>query len=187
VTDHSNDVDVVDALTTDHREAEELLGRARAATDPQERRDLADQLIAELVRHSVAEEMWVYPAMREALPDGDEAVEHDTKEHKELEVVMKQLEGADPAGEDFDLHLQRIEVLLRDHVTDEEQEQFPKLRQALPPERLVQLKGQVEAAKAIAPTRPHPLSPNSPLFHFTAGPGVGLVDRLRDKLTNRST
>ena len=186
-TGHATDQDVVDVLTTDHREVEELLAQIHAAATGEERRDLADQLVAELVRHSVAEEMWVYPAMRDSLPDGDEAVEHDTKEHKELETVMKQLEGADADGEDFLLHVRRIEVLLRDHVADEEQEQFPQLRAALSEEQLVELKERVEVAKKIAPTRPHPLSPNSELFHKTVGPGVGLVDRLRDALTKRST
>jgi len=51
----------------------------------------------------------------------------------------------------------------------------------------IKLKGKVETAKAAAPTRPHPLSPNAELFHKTVGPGVGMVDRLRDKLTGRST
>ena len=43
----------------------------------------------------------------------------------------------------------------------------------------------MEAAKTIAPTRPHPGSPNSELFHMTIGPGVGMVDRLRDALSGR--
>ena len=54
---------------------------------------MADTVITELVRHSVAEEMYVYPAMREHLPDGEQAVEHDIEEHKELERTMKELEG----------------------------------------------------------------------------------------------
>ena len=45
----------------------------------------------------------------------------------------------------------------------------------------------VQAAKKLAPTRPHPAAPNAELFHKVAGPGVGLVDRLRDRLTGRST
>jgi hypothetical protein len=45
----------------------------------------------------------------------------------------------------------------------------------------------VEAAKKLAPTRPHPGAPDSELFHKPAGPGVGLVDRLRDRLTDRAT
>ena len=43
----------------------------------------------------------------------------------------------------------------------------------------------VEAAKKAAPTRPHPSAPHSALFHKTVGPGIGMVDRLRDKLTGR--
>jgi len=45
----------------------------------------------------------------------------------------------------------------------------------------------VETAKKLAPTRPHPGAPHSELFHKLVGPGVGMVDRLRDKLTGRST
>jgi hypothetical protein len=47
--------------------------------------------------------------------------------------------------------------------------------------------GKVETAKKLAPTRPHPSAPNAELFHKLVGPGVGLVDRLRDKLTGRAT
>ena len=63
-------LDVVDVLTTDHDEATALLAEISATPDAETRRDLADTLIAELVRHSVAEEMYVYPAMRKHLPDG---------------------------------------------------------------------------------------------------------------------
>ena len=38
----------------------------------------------------------------------------------------------------------------------------------------------------IAPTRPHPAASNAELFHKLVGPGVGLVDRVRDKLTGRN-
>lgn len=45
----------------------------------------------------------------------------------------------------------------------------------------------VEAAKKLAPTRSHPSAPRSELFHKSVGPGVGMVDRLLDKLTGRHT
>ena len=187
MSDHSNDHDVVDVLTTDHREATELIEQILGTSDPEQRRDLADSLISELVRHSVAEEMYVYPAMRDHLPNGDEAVEHDTSEHKELEALMKALEAADAGSSEFTSTVEQIRAALRDHVSDEENEQFPALRQHLPQEKLVELKEKVELAKKIAPTRPHPSAPNAELFHKMVGPGVGLVDRLRDRLTGRST
>lgn len=179
--------DVVDVLTADHRDVTALIGEIWTIRDPMMRRDLADTAISELVRHAVAEEMYVYPAMRKHLPDGDKAVEHDTEEHKELEQLMKELEGIDVGKPEFETTLRRLESVLADHIQDEESEQFPELRQRIPREELVEMAGKVETAKKLAPTRPHPSAPNSEVFHKLAGPGVGLVDRLRDMLTHRAT
>src|SRR4051812_49808718 len=123
MTTSTGDQDVVDILTADHREVLALVGQIPTA-DPEQRRDMTDTVIAELVRHSVAEEMYVYPAMRKYLPDGDAAVEHDTSEHKELEVTMKQLESVDVADVRFAELLRQLEAVLADHVADEERDQF---------------------------------------------------------------
>ncbi|NHC15072.1 hemerythrin domain-containing protein [Motilibacter deserti] len=186
MTDTGTRRDVVDILSSDHTEFLALITTIRASAEPAERRDLADTLIAELVRHAVAEEMYVYPAMRDHLPDGAEKVEHDTREHKELEVTMKAMEAADAADARFLELLTELETTLRDHVEDEEADQFPQLRAHIPPDQLVELGGKVETAKKLAPTRPHPAAPNAELFHKLVGPGVGLVDRLRDKLSGRN-
>jgi hypothetical protein len=51
----------------------------------------------------------------------------------------------------------------------------------------VELRLKVEMAEKVAPTRAHPESPHSELFHKVVGPGVGMVDRLRDALSGRMT
>jgi hemerythrin-like domain-containing protein len=187
MTQSSTQQDVVDVLTQDHHEVLDLLATIERTTDLGERRDIADTVIAEIVRHSVAEEMYVYPAMRDHVENGDAEVQHDIEEHQELEETLKALEGVDASDAEFDRLVAKVTEQLRHHATDEEQNQFPQLRRAVPAEQLVELAGKVEAAKKVAPTRPHPASPHSELFHKLAGPGVGLVDRLRDKMTNRST
>jgi hemerythrin-like domain-containing protein len=187
VTDTPVQQDVVDLLTTDHHEVIDLLQQIKISTDAEERRDLADTVISELVRHSVAEEMYVYPAMKKYLPDGDQAVDHDVEEHKELEKTMKKLESVDAQSSDFTQLLADLENILRDHVRDEENEQFPQLRAQVPGEELIEIGEKVENAKKLAPTRPHPMAPNNEVFHKLVGPGVGLVDRLRDKLTGRAS
>jgi hemerythrin superfamily protein len=187
MTVSQNDRDVVDVLSSDHQDFLVLVGEIRTVADPMMRRDLTDTLISEIVRHAVAEEMYVYPAMRKHLPDGEKAVEHDVEEHKEIEVTMKQLEGAEVGSPEFDEALTRLEELLTDHVRDEESEQFPELRRRIPREELTGLAGKVETSKKLAPTRPQPVAPNNQVFHKLVGPGVGLVDRLRDKLTGRAT
>lgn len=187
MTDKGSDQDVVDVLTTDHRGVEDLLAQIWATTDAERRRDLADVLISELVRHAVAEELFVYPAMRRYLPDGDEAAEHDTREHEDLERTMKSLEAVDASDSRFEEMVRHLEETLRDHIQDEESDQFLQLRAKIPRDELVQMAGRVQAAKAVAPTRPHPSTPNTPVVHALVGPGGGLVDRLRDKLSGRST
>ena len=149
--------DVVDELTADHRAALDLLDQIESSTDPDERRGLA----------------------RDALPDGEEEVRHDVEEHAELEGIMKRLESADSRDPGFDGLVTEMTEALRHHARTEETEQFPKLRARLTPERLVELRDEVQKAKQVAPTRPHPQAPNSELFHKMVGPGVGLVDRLR--------
>ena len=184
MTTSTGDQDVVDILTTDHHEVLDLIGQIPGA-DPGQRRDMADTVIAELLRHSVAEEMYVYPAMKDHLPEGESRVQHDVEEHQQLVETMKELEDVDSADPRFLQTLGRLETVLRDHVSDEENDQFPLLRAHLTREQLVEIGSKVETAKKAAPTRPHPSAPHSELFHKTLGPGVGLVDRLRDKLTGR--
>ncbi len=179
--------DVTAILTEDHKSMRDLLAQVSTTTDPEERRDLVDTVTAEVMRHAVAEEMHVYPAMEEYLPNGTEEVEHDKKEHDELVRLMKKLEGVDASSQGFLDLVGEFEEKLDHHASDEEDDQFPKLRTHLSREKLEELGEQVERAKMMAPTRPHPSAPHSELFHKTVGPGVGMVDRLRDRLTGRST
>jgi hypothetical protein len=101
--------------------------------------------------------------------------------------VMKKMEDVDAADAQFMDLVRELERQLRHHIDDEEADQFPQLRAHIPADELVQMGQKVESAKKLAPTRPHPHAPHSELFHKTIGPGVGMVDRLRDKLTGRNT
>jgi hemerythrin superfamily protein len=186
MTSTAPDVDVVDLLTTDHHDILDLLASMAEDLDPHAQRDVADTVTAELIRHSVAEEMYVYPAMRDHLPDGEQVVQHDIEEHQELEEALQQWERTDGGTAEFAAARSRVEELLRHHASDEEQEQFPQLRAHIPHDQLVQMGQKVATAKQLAPTRPHPNSPHSELFHKALGPGVGLIDKMRDALSGRA-
>ncbi|WNM41434.1 hemerythrin domain-containing protein [Micromonospora halotolerans] len=180
--------DVVDVLTTDHHEVEAIFVELESRQgSPEHRRQLADVMIAELVRHAVAEEAYVYPAARKALPDGDQLAEHEISEHADAERTMKELESVDPSDPRFDELLTHLTATIRHHVQDEESDLFPRLRAACAREELVELAGKVEAAKKSAPTRPHPAAPDHPPANRLLAPGAGLVDRMRDALSGRPT
>ncbi|WFF02608.1 hemerythrin domain-containing protein [Micromonospora sp. WMMD964] len=180
--------DAVDILVADHREVEALLVEleTRRGT-PEHRRHLVDVVIAELVRHAVAEEAYVYPIARKALPDGNEIADREIAEHAEAEQTMKELESADPSDSRFDELLAHLTRTIREHVREEENELFPRLRAATAREELVDVAAKVTAVKEIGPTRPHPGSPDHPPANKLLAPGIGLVDRLRDALSGRPT
>lgn len=180
-------MDVTDILTVDHKDMVDLCGQIEGTTDPAQRRDLADTVIAEVVRHAVAEEMHVYPVIEEHVPNGAEEVEQDKREHAELQRVMQKMENLDASTPAFMERVRELEGLLRHHAHDEESRQFPQLRTHVPHDKLVKLGETVLKAKEAAPTRPHPNAPQAELFHKTIGLGVGMIDRLRDKLTGRHT
>ncbi|CCH15629.1 hemerythrin domain-containing protein [Micromonospora lupini] len=184
----TGDQDVVDILVADHREVETLFVEleTRQGT-PEHRRQLADVVIAELVRHAVAEEAYVYPTARKALPDGDQIAEHEIEEHSDAERTMKDLESVDPSDPRFDELLAHLTSTIRHHVKDEESDLFPRLRAAAAREELVELAAKVTAFKKVAPTRPHPTAPDHPPANKLLAPGTGMIDRLRDALSDRPT
>lgn len=185
--DESSSRDVVDILSEDHREFLGTIDQIMVTEQPEQRRDLTDVLIAEIMRHAVAEEMYVYPAIKKHVPDGEASVEHDKEEHEQIVRLMKSLEDVDASETRFTDLLTELRSLLEHHATDEETEQFPQLRAHIPGQELVDIGGKVEKAKKLAPTRPHPSAPHSQAFHKLVGPGVGFVDRLRDRLEGRDT
>ncbi|MER6349880.1 hemerythrin domain-containing protein [Streptomyces sp. NPDC001595] len=177
---------VIDELMTDHREVEALFGRIEGLpVGHKDRKMYADQVTMELVRHSVAEEAHLYPAVRAHLPNGDAMADQEIDDHSKAERIMKDLEGCDADDPEFDRLVGMLMSEIRSHVADEEQNLFPLLRQACPAETLDELGDKVRQAKKMAPTRPHPSAPDRPPANKLLAPGMGLVDRMRDALTGR--
>lgn len=182
--------DVIALLVNDHREVEAMFHQLEntARDDVDTHRRLSAQVIAELVRHSVAEEQYLYPAVRKVVPDGDEIADHEIEEHSEAERTMKRLEACDPeinAG-DYQENLRNLMSEIRHHVEEEEKELFPKLSANANSQDLDELGAKLARAKDRAPTRPHPSAPDTPPANKLLDPGAGLVDRVRDALSGRN-
>lgn len=179
------ETDLVTVITEDHRAVERVFTELEREPHAGNRKDVTDHVIAELVRHSVAEEQYMYPAAREYLQDGGRIADHEIEEHGEAEKVMKQLERKEPGDPEFESLLAKLIADVRHHIQDEETDLLPRLRAACTPEELQRLGEKVLAAKKIAPTRPHPSSPDQPPANRILGPGVAFVDKIRDALAGR--
>jgi hemerythrin superfamily protein len=178
--------DLIEVIIKDHRDFEAVFRELEAHTGSAEhRKDLVDHVIAELVRHSVAEEQFMYPAARSRLPGGDEIVDHELHEHAEAEEVMKRLEGLEPDDPAFEPLVKQLADDIRHHIAEEEGDLLPKLKEACDREELQHLGFKVVKAKEFAPTRPHPHAPDTPPANLVLGPGVGFIDKIRDTLSHR--
>lgn len=183
--------DVIEVLEHDHREVEQMFAELEslrgASTDEarSRRKDVTDQVTIELVRHSVAEEVLVYPQVEKKV--SAEEVEHARKEHAEAEKTLHRLEKLDPDDPAFDDELETLMGEIRHHIEDEEGEMFAHMRQVIAQDELRTLGARVEAFKKVAPTRPHPNVPNEALPRMAAGPAASLLDRMRDLATGRGT
>ena len=181
--------DVIEVLEHDHREVEEMFSEleslrgASTEEDKQRRKDLTEQVTIELVRHSVAEEVLVYPKVEAQV--SKEEVEHAREEHAEAEETLQRLEKLDADDPKFDDELKTLMDEIRHHIEDEEGEMFAHMRQEIDPDELRKLGARVEAFKKVAPTRPHPNVPNTPGARTAAGPAASLIDRMRDLASGR--
>jgi hemerythrin superfamily protein len=184
--EHHPDDDVIAELIVDHREVDEMLTRLQGdQVSAEERQDTMEQVIIELIRHAIAEESYLYPAIEDRVPNGKQIADKERADHQEVEELLKQLEGEDPHDPSSRPTLAKLVTDLHQHIADEENNLFPALRQVYSEQELRDLGDKVRTAKRAAPTRPHPSAPRGEMARKTLGPMVGLVDRTRDLLTGR--
>jgi len=176
-------MDAISFLKHDHREVEELFKRFEAAGEKalKLKRSLVDKIITALSQHAAIEEALLYPAAREVLDDEDIVLEA-LEEHHVVKWTLNELRKMPADAERFDAKVQVLMESVRHHVKEEEQELFPKLREAMEPAQLKQMGAALERMKEGAPTRPHPRSPDAPPGNLVATPMAAAMDKGRDLL-----
>ncbi len=181
--------DVVELLSADHREFDRIfreLEQLVGQTGPEalrRKRELVDEVTIGLVKHSVAEETQVYPRVEKQVDK--EQAEHAKHEHAEAEETMKRLERMDADDPGFDGAVADLIREIRHHVQEEESRMFTELRSSFSRDELVHMAEKVEGVKKIAPTRPHPMTPNEAGVRTVLGPVASLLDHLRDAVSGR--
>src|SRR5690349_20788640 len=118
-------MNLLDQLTTEHREAEELLARLKDTDPGAERDELIEQLTGALRTHMAVEEQFVYPVVADTL--GHETEEEAEVEHQLAREGLAKLDEL-RAAPGFGAVVDMVEAGIAHHVDEEENEVFPKLR-----------------------------------------------------------
>jgi hemerythrin-like domain-containing protein len=137
-------------------------------------------------QHEAIEEQFFWPAVREALDDGNELADEAITQEQEGKKLLQRLNDGEPGDPDYQQALQEFVKAGREHIMYEQQVVWPRFEAAVGREELEKLGEKLEQAKKVAPTRPHPDTPANAAVQKTMGMGAAVVDHVRDAVSGRA-
>ncbi|UQV44470.1 hemerythrin domain-containing protein [Janthinobacterium lividum] len=142
------DMDAIEMLTQDHQAVKELFEQYEALSDRSlvSKRKLALKICLELTKHATAEEEIFYPAVLQASRENKELVDEAVVEHASAKELIAQIVAMAPGEDLYDAKVKVLSEQIEHHVQEEEQEMFPKAREAQLD--LLALGGEIAARKA---------------------------------------
>lgn len=173
-------MDIIQLLTDDHHEVNQLFGRVSRASKPETENELTKQIIHELSIHAAVEETFVYPLVRAKLSGGSEVADRSIEEHHGMKRLLADLEKLDVGTAQFTRKMDELISAVRHHVAEEEGGVLPKLRRETDADLRKKVGAVVEKAKAVVPTHPHPMVGGKAMTQLLAGPWASLADHVRD-------
>lgn len=182
-------VDLVEAVRREHRSILALLDRLddryeRWPLHEHSLRKTVAHLVAAESRHEAAEIRYLWPVVRDTLPQYAEiravAQTQERDARRRLHALSRSLRSPSlPEG------IPAASKALRMHIGLEESQILPSLQSSLDPDDSIRIGRLFAAASAAGPTRPHPKLPAVPGLVAAASPIAARLDRIRDLLRIR--
>jgi hemerythrin-like domain-containing protein len=124
------ETDALTLLKADHEAVAEMLEQYEEASED-DKEDLAEDICFALTVHAQIEEEIFYPAARDVLEEEDlELVNEADVEHGAVKQLIAQIQSSDVADDHFDAMVKVLGEYVKHHVSEEENELFPKLLKA---------------------------------------------------------
>ena len=115
---------------------------------------LVDRIIELLTVHTYIENEVMYPRVRELVPELEDDVLESYEEHHVADVLVMELSAMKPDDERFTAKTTVLIENVRHHIEEEEDEWFPKVREALGRKVLQEIGAEMAAAEKKAPRKP---------------------------------
>ena len=154
--------DVFDVLAEDHEEIRQALAElekgptaATGATEDQLmlRKIMTEELIIEASKHEEIELTWLWPAVREHVPSGEQLADRGICVELEIAALLAELDKLDASQPEFEDLLSQFTQIGREHFDFEERQAWPRLRSASGPPGRGQTRRQDPPGQAV-PGRP---------------------------------
>jgi len=176
---------ISDVIIKDHRELERYYNEVINSKSVDHQTRYGNQFTWELARHSVAEELIVYPAMEKYMgEEGHGHAEKDRKEHHRVKELLKEFQNMSATNTDYVTTLKELWSVLGQHIEEEERDDLPALEKSLGTadnegvsEKLAKNFGRT---KMFVPSRSHPSAGENPLFEGPMGMLAAPLDHIAD-------
>jgi hemerythrin-like domain-containing protein len=143
----TGDMDAIQFLKQEHEKAKRAFGEILEASGDQ-RGQLWKKLLPELKVHEQVEEAGLYgPIARDTSSANDELrdwEQHHREEVGEFESLVQEINGLDPAGDEWMEKIEDAEELLDQHIEEEEGSVWPQIQQVWDRSKLEQAGSQME-------------------------------------------
>lgn len=139
------DQDIYATLIEQHRETSDLMQKLEKTStdDKKTRQDLFLELYTALGSHTVAESRTLYDRLAQFNEMAD-TIRDDEQEHDEVNRLLEELREMEPDDEQWMDTLETLQKNVEHHVSEEENELFPKARQLLDAQEAENLQGRFE-------------------------------------------
>ncbi len=172
-------------ILQDHNLIKTVYEKFKSSPSKEEAEKWRNELVYEIARHSIAEELILYPLLRKKLPEGESLFQESIKEHHEIKENLYKAQGIDPSSEDFKKKINNVMDLLMKHVEKEEKEILPSLTKHISEEERIKAGNAFSRRKLIVPTRPHTMVPEDPpTLNSILGLLTSPIDKFRDLFTS---
>lgn len=138
------DMGIRDIIRMDHAKVNTLFAQINGTDDPQKIQEYFGQMYKDLMVHSEAEEQVVYPAVRAYYNETQELYD----EQAELKQKLNQVKGISPSASNFKDQVKEVMNLVMEHVNQEENDMFPKIRDNFSDKQQQDMATQFKSAKS---------------------------------------
>ncbi|MGS2615015.1 hemerythrin domain-containing protein [Micromonospora sp. LZ34] len=148
--------DAIVLLKEDHKEMRRLFKAFQDAEEgpASKRQQLVGQIIEALTVHTYLENEVMYPEVRKLLPDLEDDILESYEEHHVADLLCAELFTMDAADEHLNAKTTVLIENVLHHVEEEEQEWFPKVREALGRKQLQEIGERMIELRDKAPRKP---------------------------------
>ena len=148
--------DAIVLLKEDHKEVRRLFKAFQDAEEgpASERQKLVKQILEALTVHTYLENEVMYPEVRRLVPDIEDDILESYEEHHVADVLCFELFTMDPDDERYNAKTTVLIESVLHHVEEEEQEWFPKVREALGRNQLQEIGERMIELRKKAPKTP---------------------------------